>query len=54
MKKILFLFILTLCAGMTVCAQNAPSGISKNDLPTIYITDDISIHFISPEPIQYV
>ena len=54
MKKILFLFILTLCVGMTSYAQNAPSGITKNDLPTIYITDDVSIHFISPEPIQYV
>jgi conjugative transposon TraN protein len=54
MKKILLLFIVTLCVGVTVYAQNAPAGTKKDDLPTIYITDDISIHFISPEPIQYV
>lgn len=54
MKKIFLLFIVTLCVGVTVYAQNAPTGTKKDDLPTIYITDDISVHFISPEPIQYV
>jgi len=54
MKKIFLLFIVTLSVAVTCMGQNIPKGVFKQDLPTVYITDDISIHFISPEPIQYV
>ena len=32
----------------------SPAGIYRKDLPDIVISRDISLHFISPEPIQYV
>lgn len=44
MKK-LFLFLLLL-AGLTVHAQS--------NLTTVYLPEDLTVHFISPEPIQYV
>lgn len=44
MKNILlFLFLLT---GLNVHAQN--------NLPVVYLPGNLTIHFISPEPIQYV
>jgi conjugative transposon TraN protein len=42
---------------MTVChafAQQTASGTKKADLPIVYLPDNLSVHFISPEPIQYV
>jgi conjugative transposon TraN protein len=42
---------------MTVChvfAQQTAVGTKKADLPVVYLPDNLSVHFISPEPIQYV
>ena len=42
---------------MTVChafAQQTATGIKKTDLPVVYLPDNLSVHFVSPEPIQYV
>lgn len=30
------------------------TGVRKADLPVVYLPDSLSVHFISPEPIQYV
>jgi conjugative transposon TraN protein len=40
-------------AGLQAFAQLA-AGTKKNNLPIIYLPQDISVQFISPEPIQYV
>lgn len=55
MKKIL-VFIAGLLAGLQSFAQLTPfaEGVKKNALPIIYLTENVSVHFISPEPIQYV
>jgi len=44
MKMILF-FLLALCA---------PSLYAQEKLPVVYLPENLTIHFISPEPIQYV
>jgi conjugative transposon TraN protein len=44
MKKIIF-FLLVLCA---------PSLYAQEKLPVVYLPENLTIHFISPEPIQYV
>jgi conjugative transposon TraN protein len=48
MKK-LFL-IITCFISLHVFAQDT----RKSDLPTVYLPLDLSVHFVSPEPIQYV
>jgi len=55
MKKI-FIFLAGLLAGLHSYAQLTPfaEGIKKNALPIIYLPDNVSVQFISPEPIQYV
>lgn len=55
MKK-LFLFLTLLWVGSYCFAQNTPfaDGVKKHDLPVIYLPQNVSVHFISPEPIQYV
>jgi conjugative transposon TraN protein len=37
-------------------AQNmhTAEGINKADLPAVFLPENVSLHFISPEPIQYV
>jgi conjugative transposon TraN protein len=37
-------------------AQNTPfaAGVKLSALPIVYLPEDVSVHFISPEPIQYV
>lgn len=55
MKKLLL--ILTLFWIGSLCyAQNTPlaDGVKKHELPIIYLPANVSVHFISPEPIQYV
>ncbi|KAA8476842.1 conjugative transposon TraN protein [Arcticibacter tournemirensis] len=53
MKKS-FVFLMTiLCFAQGLYAQQQ-AGIYRKDLPDILIGPDISLHFISPEPIQYV
>lgn len=55
MKKTLLIFILAILAGHTTSAQmNAVNGIHINELPVVYLPKGISVHFVSPEPIQYV
>src|SRR5260221_10123250 len=44
MKTILF-FLLVLCA---------PTLYAQDNLPVVYLPENLTIHFISPEPIQYV
>lgn len=53
MKKKILSVIAILSIAVTSFAQNI-EGTFKKELPTIYITEDLSIHFVSPEPIQYV
>jgi conjugative transposon TraN protein len=55
MKKILILLAIVL-AGLHSYAQNSPlaDGVKKYQLPVIYLQPNVSLHFISPEPIQYV
>ncbi len=50
--KILISILLFLSAVSSVCAQQGV--ISKKELPSFHISKDLSVHFISPEPIQYV
>ena len=55
MKKI-FVFLAGLLAGLHSFAQLTPfaEGVKKNALPIIYLPENVSVQFISPEPIQYV
>jgi conjugative transposon TraN protein len=55
MKKI-FVFLAGLLAGLQTYAQSTPfaEGVKKNALPIIYLPENVSVQFISPEPIQYV
>ena len=47
MKKLLLLLILN-------SAHCFAQEVKKRDLPIIYLPENLSLHFISPEPIQYV
>ena len=48
-----FIFIVAiLVAALHSFAQT--NGLKKADLPVVYLPDSLSVHFISPEPIQYV
>ncbi|MGE6221183.1 conjugative transposon protein TraN [Nubsella zeaxanthinifaciens] len=53
MKKIIFFLMAILCACHPLFAQQN-NGVSRADLPNIFITGASPIHFISPQPIQYV
>ncbi len=48
MKTFISLILFFTC--FSVMARETP----KKELQTIYIGDDISVHFVSPEPIQFV
>lgn len=50
-KSIILLLLLTI--KLAVCGQPGKS-VKKIDLPTIVIDNNISVHFISPDPIKYV
>ena len=53
--KTLILFSLLLSAlQLEVSAQTDSGTLYQKDLKKIYINEDISFHFVSPEPIQYV
>lgn len=43
--KTIFFFLLVLCA---------PGLYAQKPLPVVYLPENLTIHFISPEPIQYV
>ena len=55
MKK-LVLFLTLVWVGCHCFAQNTPlaDGVKKHELPIIYLPKNVSVQFISPEPIQYV
>ena len=55
MKK-LILFLTLVWVGCHCFAQNTPlaDGVKKHELPIIYLPKNVSVQFISPEPIQYV
>jgi len=55
MKKILSFLTILMVSGYTY-AQNTPlaDGVKKHDLPVIYLPENVSVQFISPEPIRYV
>jgi len=54
MKRILF-FLAAMLAGWASYAQTPlAAGVNKSKLPIIYLPQNVSLHFISPEPIQYV
>jgi conjugative transposon TraN protein len=55
MKKLIILTAV-LVAALQTYAQTATlaEGVKKTDLPVIYLPDNLSVHFISPEPIKYV
>jgi conjugative transposon TraN protein len=55
MKK-LFYSLAILLVSLHSYAQNTPfaEGVKKNALPIIYLPENVSVQFISPEPIQYV
>jgi conjugative transposon TraN protein len=50
-----FIFFIFLLTGMChAFAQQTASGTKKSELPIVYLPDNLSVHFVSPEPIQYV
>src|SRR5690606_38923565 len=54
-SKALILFSLLLSAlQLEVSAQADNGTLHKKDLKKVYVNEDISFHFVSPEPIQYV
>lgn len=53
MKRSIVFLMAILWAAQGLYAQN-PAQTYRKDLPDIAISRDISLHFISPEPIQYV
>ncbi|MES2874412.1 MAG: conjugative transposon protein TraN [Bacteroidota bacterium] len=52
MKTIYVIILAVFSLFQEVYAQSVP-GIYRKDLPDIYISENISLHFISPEPITY-
>jgi conjugative transposon TraN protein len=54
MKSFFFSFTVILLAACHAFAQQTAPGVKKTDLPVVYLPDNLSVHFISPEPIQYV
>lgn len=53
MKKLVF-FLLPILGMAQALYSQIPAGIYRKDLPDILISRGISLHFVSPEPIQYV
>lgn len=55
MKRLILLLAVSVAALHTY-PQLAPfaEGVKKNALPIIYLPENVSVQFISPEPIQYV
>lgn len=56
MKRIYWSLLTVVLAGLQAHAQDGTpaDGIKKSQLPVVYLPENISVHFISPEPIQYV
>jgi conjugative transposon TraN protein len=55
MRKLLFFLAATLMAAGHSYAQKFPVNATKLlELPVVYLLPNVTVHFISPEPIQYV
>lgn len=55
MQKLRFLLAALILAAGHTFAQTLPAGgVDKAALPVVYLPDNLSVHFVSPEPIQYV
>jgi conjugative transposon TraN protein len=56
MKSLICAIAVCCITALSSFAQKAaiPLGLKKTDLPVVYLQDSLSLHFISPEPIQYV
>jgi len=54
MKTFFISFTVIILAACHAFAQQTATGVKKTDLPVVYLPDNLSVHFISPEPIQYV
>ncbi|WP_255485159.1 DUF4138 domain-containing protein [Mucilaginibacter sp. X5P1] len=56
MKKLIYFFAILIMVSGHSYAQNTPfaDGVKRAALPIVYLLDNVSVHFISPEPIQYV
>lgn len=56
MKKFLLCFGAIIMAASYSFAQTLglPNGVKMTDLPIVYLPEQVSVHFVSPEPIQYV
>lgn len=54
MKRSIAILSLLITSGFTSYAQLTEGIRFKDNLPQLTINEDVSLHFISPEPIQYV
>lgn len=54
MKTSIAILSLLITSGFTSFAQQTEGILYKDNLPQLTINEDVSLHFISPEPIQYV
>ncbi|MBT2560131.1 conjugative transposon protein TraN [Pedobacter sp. ISL-68] len=56
MRKLFLCLTVIMLTAMQNYAQNLPSasGLVRSELPVVYLPENVSVHFISPEPIQYV
>src|SRR5690606_15106280 len=54
MKRSIAILSLFIASGITPFAQHTEGILYKDNLPQLTINEDVSLHFISPEPIQYV
>lgn len=54
MKTSIAILSLLIASGFTSFAQETEGILYKDNLPQLTINEDVSLHFISPEPIQYV
>lgn len=54
MKKILFVLAILLAGFYSYAQTPLAEGVAKSKLPIVYLPANVSLHFISPEPIQYV
>jgi conjugative transposon TraN protein len=56
MNKFIYCLAFIFMMNLHTYAQNSTlaDGVKKIALPVVYLPENISVHFISPEPIQYV
>ena len=54
MKNFIIIFMLMLISVQTSEQNQVISKVYKSNLPEIYITGDVNLHFRSPQPVQFV